>query len=111
MTNEEVEHGLGDQETTQAHVLEEASQVAAKDAGTAPQAQEVISSALELLGGAWEGTMAPSTVLVTGASRFIGGQLAARLAADPTIDRVRAVNAFPPRPELARRRGRAEFVD
>ncbi len=54
--------------------------------------------------------MAPSTVLVTGASRFIGGQLAARLAADPTIDRVLAVDAVPPRPELARRMGRAEFV-
>ncbi|MFN2534575.1 MAG: NAD-dependent epimerase/dehydratase family protein, partial [Pseudonocardiaceae bacterium] len=54
--------------------------------------------------------MSPSTVLVTGASRFVGGQLAARLAADPTIDRVIAVDAVPPRPELSRRLGRAEFV-
>jgi UDP-glucose 4-epimerase len=54
--------------------------------------------------------MSPSTVLVTGASRFVGGQLAARLAADPTIDRVIAVDAVPPRPELSRRLGRAEFI-
>jgi UDP-glucose 4-epimerase len=54
--------------------------------------------------------MSPSTVLVTGASRFLGGHLAARLAADPTIDRVVAVDAVPPRPELSRRLGRAEFV-
>ena len=54
--------------------------------------------------------MSPSTVLVTGASRFVGGQLAARLAADPTIDRVLAVDAVLPRPELSRRLGRAEFV-
>ena len=54
--------------------------------------------------------MSPSTVLVTGASRFVGGQLAARLAADPTIDRVLAVDAVPPRPELLRRLGRAKFV-
>jgi UDP-glucose 4-epimerase len=54
--------------------------------------------------------MSPSTVLVTGASRFVGGQLAARLAADPTIDRVLAVDAVLPRPELSRRLGRAKFV-
>jgi UDP-glucose 4-epimerase len=54
--------------------------------------------------------MSPSTVLVTGAGRFVGGQLAARLAADPTIDRVVAVDAVAPRPELSRRLGRAEFV-
>ncbi|HEX8934888.1 MAG TPA: hypothetical protein VF788_12010, partial [Pseudonocardiaceae bacterium] len=33
------------------------------------------------------GSVPPSTVLVTRASRFIGGQLAARLAADPVIGR------------------------
>jgi nucleoside-diphosphate-sugar epimerase len=54
--------------------------------------------------------MSPSTVLVTGAGRFVGGQLAARLAADPTIDRVVAVDTVAPRPELSRRLGRAEFV-
>ncbi|MBV9161005.1 MAG: NAD-dependent epimerase/dehydratase family protein [Pseudonocardiales bacterium] len=54
--------------------------------------------------------MPPSTVLVTGASRFVGGQLVARLAADSTIDRILAVDAVPPRQELLRRMGRAEFV-
>ena len=54
--------------------------------------------------------MSPSTVLVTGASRFIGGQLAVRLVADPDIDRVLAVDTVPPGPELLRRMGRAEFV-
>ena len=54
--------------------------------------------------------MAPSTVLVTGASRFVGGQLAARLAADSTIDRILAVDTVSPRQELLRRMGRAEFV-
>jgi nucleoside-diphosphate-sugar epimerase len=54
--------------------------------------------------------MLPSTVLVTGASRFIGGQLAVRLAADPEIDHALAVDTVPPGPELLRRLGRAEFV-
>jgi UDP-glucose 4-epimerase len=54
--------------------------------------------------------MSPSTVLVTGASRFLGGELAARLAADSTIDRVLAVDTVPPRPERSRRLGRAEFI-
>ncbi|MGH3829014.1 MAG: NAD-dependent epimerase/dehydratase family protein [Pseudonocardiaceae bacterium] len=54
--------------------------------------------------------MPPSTVLVTGASRFIGGQLVARFAADATIDRVLAVDTVPPGQELSRRMGRAEFV-
>jgi UDP-glucose 4-epimerase len=48
--------------------------------------------------------MSPSTVLVTGASRFIGGQL----TADPTIARVLAVDAVPPSQELSRRMGRVE---
>jgi len=54
--------------------------------------------------------MSPSTVLVTGASRFIGGRLAVRLAADPEIDRVLAVDTVPPGRELLRQMGRAEFV-
>jgi UDP-glucose 4-epimerase len=54
--------------------------------------------------------MSPSVVLVTGASRFVGGQLAVRLAADPEIDRVLAVDTVPPAPELMRRMRRAEFV-
>jgi UDP-glucose 4-epimerase len=54
--------------------------------------------------------MSPSTVLVTGVSRFVGGHLAARLAADPSIDRVLGVDVVPPRPDLLRRMGRTEFV-
>ena len=54
--------------------------------------------------------MSPSIVLVTGVSRFIGGHLAARLAADPSIDRVLGVDTVPPRRDLLRRMGRAEFV-
>jgi UDP-glucose 4-epimerase len=52
----------------------------------------------------------PSVVLVTGVSRFLGGHLAARLAADPTIDRVLGVDTVPPPRDLLRRMGRAEFV-
>jgi hypothetical protein len=54
--------------------------------------------------------MLPSTVLGTGASRFIGGQLAVRLAADPEIDHALAADTVPPGPELLRPLGRAEFV-
>jgi UDP-glucose 4-epimerase len=54
--------------------------------------------------------MSPSTVLVTGVSRFIGGHLAARLAADPNIDRVLGVDVVPPGRDLLRRMGRTEFV-
>ncbi|MCM6774871.1 NAD-dependent epimerase/dehydratase family protein [Nocardia sp. CDC159] len=52
----------------------------------------------------------PKVVLVTGASRFFGGDAAARLAADPEIERVLAVDARMPSRELLRRMGRAEFV-
>ncbi len=52
----------------------------------------------------------PSTVLVTGVSRFVGGNMAARLAADPSIERVLGVDTVPPRRDLLRRMGRAEFV-
>jgi UDP-glucose 4-epimerase len=49
-------------------------------------------------------------VLVTGVSRFLGGHLAARLAANPAIDRVLGVDTVPPPRDLLRRMGRAEFV-
>lgn len=54
--------------------------------------------------------MTPSVVLVTGASRFLGGQLAARLAANPDIERVLGVDTTPPPRTLLRRMGRTEFV-
>lgn len=54
--------------------------------------------------------MTPSVVLVTGVSRFIGAHLAARLAADPSIDRVIGVDTLPPSRELLRGMGRAEFI-
>ncbi|RDI52026.1 NAD-dependent epimerase/dehydratase family protein [Nocardia mexicana] len=52
----------------------------------------------------------PKVVLVTGASRFFGGNVVARLAADPTVERIIAVDARMPGRELLRRMGRAEFV-
>ncbi len=45
-------------------------------------------------------------VLVTGVSRYIGGVLARRLAADPGVDRVIGVDVIPPPRDL----GGAEFV-
>ena len=52
----------------------------------------------------------PSVVLVTGVSKFLGGHLAARLAADPSIERVLGVDTVPPPRDLLRRMGRTEFV-
>lgn len=54
----------------------------------------------------------PKVVLVTGgACRFLGGYLTARLAQNPAIDRVIAVDAVSPSKDLLRRMGgRAEFV-
>ncbi|MDL9936118.1 NAD-dependent epimerase/dehydratase family protein [Gordonia sp. ABSL1-1] len=52
----------------------------------------------------------PRTVLVTGASTFLGGYLVARLAANPDIERVLAVDSRVPRKDLLRRMGRAEFL-
>ncbi|MBV9922723.1 MAG: NAD-dependent epimerase/dehydratase family protein [Pseudonocardia sp.] len=54
--------------------------------------------------------MPPSVVLVTGVGKFLGGYLAARLAADPSIERVLGVDTVPPPRDLRRRMGRAEFV-
>src|SRR6188472_2057145 len=52
----------------------------------------------------------PKVVLVTGACRFLGGYLTARLAQNPQIDHVIAVDAVMPTKDLLRRMGRAEFV-
>lgn len=45
-------------------------------------------------------------VLVTGAARYLGGRIAARLAEHPEVDRVVAVDVVPPRRDL----GEAEFI-
>jgi len=52
----------------------------------------------------------PKVVLVTGACRFLGGYLTARLAQHPFINDVIAVDAIAPSKDLLRRMGRAEFV-
>lgn len=52
----------------------------------------------------------PKVVLVTGACRFLGGYLTARLAQNPLINHVIAVDAVTPSKDLLRRMGRAEFV-
>ncbi len=52
----------------------------------------------------------PKVVLVTGACRFLGGYLTARLAQNPLIEKVIAVDAVAPSKDLQRRMGRAEFV-
>jgi UDP-glucose 4-epimerase len=52
----------------------------------------------------------PKVVLVTGACRFLGGYLTARLAQNPQINRVIAVDAVAPSKDMLRRMGRAEFV-
>ncbi|MGB8504780.1 NAD-dependent epimerase/dehydratase family protein [Mycobacterium sp.] len=52
----------------------------------------------------------PKVVLVTGACRFLGGYLTARLVQNPVIERVIAVDAIAPSKDLLRRMGRAEFV-
>ena len=49
-------------------------------------------------------------MLVTGACRFLGGYLTARLAQNPMINKVIAVDAIAPSKDLLRRMGRAEFV-
>jgi UDP-glucose 4-epimerase len=54
--------------------------------------------------------MPPKIVLVTGVSRFLGGHLASRLAADDSIERVLGVDTVAPARDLLRRMGRAEFI-
>ncbi|HEU5469810.1 MAG TPA: NAD-dependent epimerase/dehydratase family protein [Actinophytocola sp.] len=54
--------------------------------------------------------MTPNVVLVTGVGGYLGGNLAARLAANPDIERVIAVDTAPPPRAVLRRMGRAEFV-
>jgi len=60
--------------------------------------------------GASESQAHPKIVLVTGACRFLGGYLTARLAQNPSIEHVIAVDAIAPSKDLLRRMGRAEFV-
>lgn len=52
----------------------------------------------------------PGVVLVTGASRFLGGFLVSRLAQNPDVERVIAVDSQSPTRDMLRRMGRAEFV-
>src|SRR3978361_969903 len=52
----------------------------------------------------------PKVGLVTGACRFLGASLPARLAQNPLINHVIAVDAIAPSKDLLRRMGRAEFV-
>ena len=55
-------------------------------------------------------TQPPKVALVTGACRFLGAYLTARLAQNSMIERVIAVDAIAPSKDLLRRMGRAEFV-
>jgi UDP-glucose 4-epimerase len=49
-------------------------------------------------------------VLITGVSRYLGGRLAAQLAADPAIERVIGIDTVPPRTADLPLLGRTEFV-
>ncbi|WP_448221936.1 NAD-dependent epimerase/dehydratase family protein [Gordonia iterans] len=52
----------------------------------------------------------PRSVLVTGASTFLGGYVVSRLAANPDVERIVAVDSRIPSKSLMRRMGRAEFL-
>ncbi len=52
----------------------------------------------------------PNVVLITGVSRFLGTEVAARLSADAGVDRLIGVDTTPPRPSDVARLGRTEFV-
>ena len=56
------------------------------------------------------GVHTPKVVLVTGASRYLAGYLVSKLAQNPSIDRVIAVDMKSPSKDLLRKMGRAEFV-
>lgn len=61
--------------------------------------------------GGGDGTApTPRVVLVTGASTFLGGYLTTRLAQNPAIERVIAVDSLAPSKDMLRRFGRAEFI-
>ncbi|WP_220020160.1 SDR family oxidoreductase [Mycobacterium tuberculosis] len=62
------------------------------------------------VGGSSEHPQYPKVVLVTGACRFLGGYLTARLAQNPLVKGVIAVDAIAPSKDMLRRMGRAEFV-
>ncbi|HZC71496.1 MAG TPA: NAD-dependent epimerase/dehydratase family protein [Jatrophihabitans sp.] len=51
-----------------------------------------------------------SIVLITGVSRFLGGRLAAQLAADPTVERIIGIDTVPPKSSDLATLGRTEFV-
>src|SRR4051794_14153306 len=51
-----------------------------------------------------------AVVLITGVSRFLGGRLAAQLAADPTVDRVIGIDTVAPATSDLVALGRTEFV-
>jgi UDP-glucose 4-epimerase len=51
-----------------------------------------------------------SVVLITGVSRYLGGRLATRLSADPSVERIIGVDATPPPPDRMAQLGRTEFV-
>lgn len=54
--------------------------------------------------------MAGMTVLVTGVTRFLGSELAGRLARHPAVDRVIGVDAALPEPAARNRMGDADFA-
>src|SRR5690348_7529088 len=59
---------------------------------------------------ATERTNSPEVVLVTGVSRFLGAQVAARLAARPEVGRVFGLDAYAPGPEVASLLGGVEVI-